>query len=221
MLPAVSNRTSGFGTFFLDATDSLSQTIHQFNAPIPITLSYPPEQLQALGIAEDDLTLFWYDPTLPITATDGTVPVGAWQPVPTRIDPVNQTAQATVDHFSAFQLSDGSSPSAAFIPSLQGFQVSNFTGAASYSYPIELPAGPGGLKPSLALSYSSAATDGVTGQRPLQQAGWVGKGWSLDTGFIAQNKTRISASSTVEYYSVVVNGQSYDLQRGAALVAQP
>ncbi|MFL5800699.1 MAG: polymorphic toxin-type HINT domain-containing protein [Roseiflexaceae bacterium] len=217
MPPVVSNRTNGFGTFFLDAIDSESQAIHQFNAPLTIAISYTPEQLQALGIAEDDLTLFWYDPTLPITLTDDTVALGAWQTVPTQVDPYAHTVTALVDHFSAFQLSDGSSPSAAFIPSLQGFQVSSFTGAASYSYPIDVPAGPGGLKPNLSLSYSSASADGEGGKRVKQQAGWAGLGWSLDTGSVAANKM----PNGQVYYTIVFDGQSYDLMRGAALVGSP
>ena len=75
-----------------------------------------------------------------------------WLPIPTTIDEHTHIATAVVDHFTPFQLGDGSSPSAAFLPSQQGWQVSTFTGAASYSYPIELPAGPGGLRPSLSLS---------------------------------------------------------------------
>ncbi len=78
--------------------------------------------------------------------------------------------------FSIFFLSDGSSPSEAFLPSLQGFQASLYTGAASFSYPIAVPKGPGGLAPNLTLSYSSAAYDGKGGIRNKQQAVWVGRG---------------------------------------------
>src|SRR5689334_9873673 len=46
--------------------------------------------------------------------------------------------------------------------------VSSFTGQVTYSIPVELPGGPGGLAPSLALHY-----DGALGNGPL------GIGWSL------------------------------------------
>lgn len=46
--------------------------------------------------------------------------------------------------------------------------VSTFTGQVSYEVPIELPGGPGGLSPHLALSYN-----GALGNGPL------GIGWSL------------------------------------------
>ena len=71
------------------------------------------------------------------------------------------------------------------LPSLQNFQVAQFTGASTYVYPIWTPPGPGGLTPSLALSYNSQATNNLI---PVQtQASWVGMGWSLDTGYIERN----------------------------------
>ncbi|MGH9885065.1 MAG: SpvB/TcaC N-terminal domain-containing protein, partial [bacterium] len=47
-------------------------------------------------------------------------------------------------------------------------QVNGFTGQVQYAVPIELPAGPGGLKPALSIGY-----DGDLGNGPL------GVGWSL------------------------------------------
>jgi uncharacterized repeat protein (TIGR01451 family) len=122
-----------------------------------------------------------------------------WEPLATSVDRATHTASATVNHFTEFGLSDGSSPSDAFIPSLQGWQVGLFTGGVSYSYPVAVPAGAGGLKPNLALAYNSRATDGQTGLRDKQQASWVGKGWSLDTGSVAHHKIKVSGSTTVTY----------------------
>ena len=62
--------------------------------------------------------------------------------------------------------------------------MASFTGAASYSFPIQVPQGPGGLQPALALSYNSQVVDSATTKT---QASWVGMGWSLDTGYIARN----------------------------------
>jgi RHS repeat-associated protein/uncharacterized repeat protein (TIGR01451 family) len=195
----------GWGTVFLTATDDAGEDVHHFAEPVTITLHYTPEELQALDTTEADLTIFWFDET-----------EQRWMPQPTRLDPQTLTASTTVDHFSAYQLSDGSSSSAAYIPSLQGFQVSSFTGAASYSIPIEVPAGAGGLKPSVELSYSSATSDGTSGARDKWQASWVGKGWTLDpAGSVSVNKSLVGDGWN--HYSFVFGGRSFDAVRGQLL----
>jgi RHS repeat-associated protein/uncharacterized repeat protein (TIGR01451 family) len=195
-----------FGAFSLHATDTLARSIHEFTAPITVTVQYSPELLSAWNIAEHDLTLMWFDPE-----------ANLWVPIPSFVDPIQQQVIAQVNHFSDFALGDGSSPSEAYLPSVKGFQHSTFTGAASYNYSIDIPAGPAGFKPSLSLSYSSGATDGVGGQRLKQQAGWVGMGWSLDTGSVSVKKLPNGEKT----YSLAVDGQSYDLVRGNALVGSP
>ncbi|MEV8526370.1 RHS repeat-associated core domain-containing protein [Streptomyces sp. NPDC052000] len=57
------------------------------------------------------------------------------------------------------------------------------TGAFSWSYPIGVPAVPGGPKPSLSLAYNSQSVDGRTAVSNSQPS-WAGDGWSLDPGFI-------------------------------------
>ncbi len=199
--PELAGKHYGWGVFYLNATDILSREVHQFAQPLTITVGYTPQQLDALGISEADLTLFWYNEAN-----------HTWQSIPTIVDPTTHTARASVNHFSGYQLGDGSSPSSAFIPSLQGFQVGLYSGDGSYSYPIDIPAGPNGVKPSLNLSYDSAATDGKGGVSIYSQSGWAGKGWSLDTGSIGLNLLNVNGSSPVIlYYSLVLNGQSYDL----------
>jgi YD repeat-containing protein len=204
----LAGRTRGLSPVILDARTALGGDVHQFSRALTITVAYTPEQLQAHGIAEDDLRLFWYDPAQ-----------RDWVALPTRLDTTARTASTVVDHFSAFTLGDGSSPSDAYLPSLQGWQVSLFTGAASFSYPIEVPPGPAGLKPNLVLRYSSAATDGDVGRRPTQQAGLIGKGWDLDLGAIGVRTTVTNATTgnAVRSYLVTLNGQGYDLTRGEAL----
>jgi RHS repeat-associated protein len=210
--PEIAGRKKGFPIFYLDATDDQGQQFHQFSAPLTITLNYTPEQIRVLGISEEDLTLFWFDENREGGA--------GWVPVDTHVDSRTRTVTAQVDHFTPFELSDGSSPSEAYIPSLQGWQVGMYNGNATYSYPIDVPAGPGGIKPSVQLSYNSTATDGIGGQRAKQQAGWVGKGWSLETPYIALNRVGGEGSPS-RYYSLVLGGQSYELVRGAALVMTP
>ncbi len=198
----------GLGTFFLEAIDSKGGEVHKFNEPLTLTVKYTPQQLEALGLQEDSLTLYWFDESYSGKQADGTPFQGLWTAIPTQLDPKQKTVSAQVDHFSSFQLSDGSAPTVNFLPSLQGFQESLFTGGASYNYPIELPPGPGGLKPSLALSYSSSGMDGQGGMNLSRPAEWVGRGWSLDTGSVAVNRY---GDEQVPYYSIVLNGQSFDV----------
>ena len=174
--PAVAGFHRGFGAFHLEATDDAGQPVTQFKRPVTLTLRFTPQQLQVLGIPAEALRLFWFDADRVVDRGKRGVITGEWVPQPTVIDAEAGTATLTIAHFSGYQLSDGSSPSGAYLPSLQGWQVSGFTGALNFSYPIEVPAGPAGIKPALALSYSSAATDGVGGMRPTAQASWVGKG---------------------------------------------
>ncbi|MFJ1599219.1 polymorphic toxin-type HINT domain-containing protein [Streptomyces sp. NPDC088261] len=57
------------------------------------------------------------------------------------------------------------------------------TGDFTWSYDMPVPGVPGGLKPSVALSYSSGSIDGRTGNTN-NQSSWVGDGFDLSPGFI-------------------------------------
>ncbi|MFJ3788751.1 RHS repeat-associated core domain-containing protein [Kitasatospora sp. NPDC090091] len=57
------------------------------------------------------------------------------------------------------------------------------TGAFTWSYPIGVPAVPGGLAPSIGLGYSSQAVDGLT-SASNNQAGWIGDGWGWEPGHV-------------------------------------
>ena len=171
-----------------------------------LNLRYTDEQLRALGISASDLTLMAYDET---TKT--------WKSVETTLDLQNRRVGARVAVGGNSKLTDGSSPSEAFLPSLQGWQTSLYTGAATSSYPIDVPAGPGGIKPDIALSYNSSSSDGKGGQRILSQAGWVGRDWSLEMGSVSANKVADGRT----YYSLTFNGMAFDVTRGAALVGSP
>src|SRR5438477_12506945 len=107
------------------------QTGFQFDAPLTLTVSYTPQQLQAMGISEDDLTLFWFDDSVPVSKH--------WEPMDTTVDSLHHTVTAKINHFSPWTLSDGSAPSDAYVPSLQCWQVGLYSGDVSYSSPIEVP----------------------------------------------------------------------------------
>ncbi|WP_344466976.1 RHS repeat-associated core domain-containing protein [Kitasatospora kazusensis] len=63
-----------------------------------------------------------------------------------------------------------------------GSNVGNFT----YSYPIQVPAVPGGSAPTVALSYDSSAVDGRTSATNAQPS-WIGDGWDYQPGFIERS----------------------------------
>jgi hypothetical protein len=60
-----------------------------------------------------------------------------------------------------------------------------FTGAMSYSIPIEVPVGRNGMNPNLALSYRSS-----------NRNGWLGVGWDLSVGAIQR-----SVKKSLSYFS--------------------
>ncbi len=62
--------------------------------------------------------------------------------------------------------------------SAQGPSTFLSTGAATYSVPIEVPKGRGGISPNLSLIYNS-----------YQGNGWIGVGWMLDMGAIQRSTT--------------------------------
>jgi len=82
-----------------------------------------------------------------------------------------------------YGLGGGLSSSGAVLPSVGGFASDEFTGSASVSVPIDVPAGPGGLSPALGLSYSSESVNTIRrlagSNEHAIQASPVGYGWNL------------------------------------------
>ncbi|MCT2594855.1 sugar-binding protein, partial [Streptomyces sp. N2-109] len=71
------------------------------------------------------------------------------------------------------------------------------TGDFSWAYDMPAPEVPGGLKPSVGLSYSSAQIDGRTGGSN-NQSSWAGDGFDLWTGFI-ERKYRPCSDDGIEH----------------------
>lgn len=164
--------------------------ITQFGTDVTIVLQYDPETLSG---PETELRVHYYD-----------YETSAWIPVRSEVDAASRTVTGWMDHFTP--VGGGIHGwEAARTPTMDGFQVSQFTGAATYTYPLWLPPGPGGLQPSLALSYNSQVVNDATLQT---QASWVGMGWSLDTGYIQRNMHDTADDTSDDTYSVVVNGVS-------------
>ncbi len=171
-------------------SQSSGAVVNRFPAEINIAIPYDP---QSYPNNAHDLTLYYYDLTLK-----------EWIPLPSQIDEVNHLLIGKSNHLTDFDF-DLQSWQAARLPTLDAAQVSPFTGAGTYSYPIQVPEGPGGLKPSLSLSYNSQVVDSATLQT---QASWVGMGWSLDTGYIERNINGTNDQDGDDTYSIVVGGIS-------------
>ncbi|MFF7332957.1 polymorphic toxin-type HINT domain-containing protein [Streptomyces sp. NPDC008150] len=63
------------------------------------------------------------------------------------------------------------------------WSVSNSSGAFNWSYPISGPPVPGGLTPSVNLSYNSQSVDGQTAATN-NQGSWIGEGFGYEPGYI-------------------------------------
>ena len=154
------------------------QAVTDFPQPITLEVAYdeallrgdPAENGGANG--ENTLTLFYCDESM-----------STWRPLPSQADSVTNRLTAWTGSSGVFDTAT-QDWQAARTPSVSAFQVSSFTGAATYSLPLALPPGPGGLTPSLTLSYNSQVVDAASSRT---QAGWAGMGWSLETGSIVRD----------------------------------
>ncbi len=110
--------------------------------------------------------------------------LGAFGTEATRIDEQMGALEATVELGSDATIMEwASNADVAVFGNPDPANVGINAGALTLRYPIEVPAGPGGLAPRLALTYSSAA---LSEQHNWQGAApWVGEGWSLSLGSIS------------------------------------
>ena len=142
---------------------------------------------------EASLKLYYYDEV-----------EGFWMMLPSWTDTENNVIHAYSNHLTI--MAPGADDfQANNTPTLDGFQASGFTGAATYSMPLKLPAGPGGLQPNLTLSYNSQIIDEATTQ---SQASWVGMGWSLDTPRISRNMRGTTDLISDDTFSISMDGFS-------------
>ncbi|WP_427166645.1 ricin-type beta-trefoil lectin domain protein [Streptomyces sp. C1-1] len=91
------------------------------------------------------------------------------------------TADSAIAVTSGSRGSQGDYSATSLTP--EGSWQATGTGAYTYSYPIDMPAGIGDTGPSVALSYDSQSVDGETSARN-SQASWIGDGWSYQPGFV-------------------------------------
>ncbi|HLY31964.1 MAG TPA: hypothetical protein VKQ36_13115, partial [Ktedonobacterales bacterium] len=64
-------------------------------------------------------------------------------------------------------------------------------GDLTYSYPLDIPSGPGGFTVPLALNYSSGNV--ASNHNPQSAAGWLGEGWDLSVGAISWSEHNVNS----------------------------
>lgn len=184
--------------FEVTAQSEASKTeIHTFAKPLQFSVKYDEASLTK---PEEALSLYTYNEA-----------EGNWEPLYSWIDAEANILYAYSDHLSYFAtgLSDFD---AARPPFIENIQTGGFSGSATYAYPLQLPPGPGGLQPSLTLSYNSQVVDESTSHT---QASWVGMGWSLDGGRITRNSHGTPDNLNDDTYSISMNGLNGNLLKGA------
>ncbi len=134
-----------------------------------------------------------------------------WERIPFGLDDSGGRLKikASVDHFSSFAVNAEGNPGWSLLYNEP--QVNDFTGAATFSYPIDLPPGANGIQPGLALTYNNQQVSGLHG---WYQSDWVGHGWSLNTVEIVRelgNATTNHGAECTSKFTLLFNGTGYTL----------
>ena len=122
------------------------------------------------------------EPSVPLPTTSS-IPVQPEAAKPPR--PPDQAARRslTKDQQPIEGKAGSNTPTATSLSPSASWEVAAHTGDFTWSYPLRVPPAPGGLEPSLALSYRSSAVDGHT-STTNNQPSWIGEGWDLAPGFV-------------------------------------
>src|SRR5207247_11071516 len=107
-----------------------------------------------------------------------------WADVPDQSVSEDGTVSAALNHFSVYSTQTAEDIAA---PGQNLYhQIDLHSGSASLSYPIEMPAGPGGFRPpQLALSYSSSGVNEMKSRTNL--GSWTGIGWDISLPAVVFN----------------------------------
>ncbi len=118
---------------------------------------------------------------------------------------------AQIATFGVFAVTaEGGNDTGTLLTTVLGAAPDLWTGSSSFSYPINMPAGPGGFAPSLNLSYSSEAANSVvmhSGTDYNTQADPIGYGWSLNVPSISSS----GPTWNERRYTLSLGGKSYEL----------
>jgi RHS repeat-associated protein len=114
----------------------------------------------------------------------------AARPLATRVDPATGRLAATVDvapgtasgggtlvTLASTAASDGGDYAATPLPTTGTWSAGGSSGDFTWTYPLRIPPGTGGMAPQVRLAYSSQSVDGLTAASNNQPS-WVGEGFS-------------------------------------------
>ena len=109
-----------------------------------------------------------------------------WVEVLSEWNPDTRELVATTPHFSLYAVGSGFDKVNNYLPTINNFEVDLQSGSATVNYPINLPPGPAGFGPKVALSYNSGNVDRVDiNQQGSSPIGW---GWSLSGSYVAASQ---------------------------------
>ena len=127
---------------------------------------------------------------------------------------VSLPASATVVMETAATAQDGGGPTGNYQAPAGANPAGTWVAGGSdgdftYTYPMAVPPGAGGLQPDLALDYDSGAADAQTAQTAVQGS-WAGDGWSLPQASISQSFTPCADDPEGTASSVTTQDACYD-----------
>ena len=83
------------------------------------------------------------------------------------------------------------------------YQTNLFPGAATYTYPIEVPQGTNGLQPQISITYNS--------QTVKERPGILDAGWSITQNYIFRDVNSTPDNTTDDKFFLILNGNSHEL----------
>ena len=164
------------------ATTPVTDTHLYFSAPVTLTYTYTPEEVEDL--VEESLHFVYLG-------------AEAFEAIPTQVNTETLQLTAVITHFSGYSVAGDEAGWAG--PPISAFEVDLAKGQASMSYDIPLPGGPNGFGPKLTLQYSSSIPNAMfaknDGDTDYLDTGWVGVGWVLDPGRITDRTLTLNGLS--------------------------
>ena len=152
----------------LSAVDNQNNPITQFNAPITFTFSVS-------NLVQWNALPAYLQPWIAISDTLS----GTWKTLtPTVVDRDQGLIAVQLDAPATLAVGNEGIEKTGWVLTYDDAKVDTFSGGLSWQYDFPLPAGPGGVKPALTLSYNSRRIDGIGSDSP---SGQEGLGWELDT----------------------------------------